>query len=178
MAKKKIIRERKPTPARFLLSMAELETRMRRQKGQHTDIAVQVPEHCNNLLWIQENFFYNPIMKDLIMQIELPFISNNIRKRVNEVPSRHNPKCPSIGFNRIFIAFEATSDLLQLTYNLGVDEGNVLVWFYSPSQEGASLFNNFHNHMYYDEATFPAFIIDKWSAVPSFVDHYIPLSRG
>lgn len=177
MAKKKVKREPKPTPAKFLLPMEELDNRLRRSNGCR-NIAVRLPERFNNVLWIINNLPYRLDLQDFCFPIENVFVEANLSKRLKEVRTFNSKNKHLVNHNRYIFAFQAAISDLDFTYNQPTQESDILWWFYSEANEKelrTSLKTNFPNHMYYDDSIFPALVIDKWSGVPSYIDSYIPL---
>lgn len=178
MAKKKIKVERKPTPARFMLCMSELESRLRRAKN-HRNIAVCLPKEMNNLLWISENFPYSEKMQDLILPIEFPFVAANLKTRLAKHRIFNPNNMHLVGYNSMVMMIEGTAPKLSHMYEQPSEPADVLWWFYSPSDnptEKQSLSRDFDNHMHYDDTIQPCFIIDHWLGIPNYTDHYIPLA--
>lgn len=185
MAKKKVkeVVEKKPTAAKFLLTMEELDRRLRRSIGGFRAIAVKLPKHLNTSKWVKENFPFNKGIQDIVMwqNPDNVFLSQQIREAVKEPRTCNQRTAPLMALNRYCYVIKLTRESVEGNRAIPFKENNVLFYFYTDDEEDVTnphtfWRQTFHNRMHYNEE-FHALVIDRWDSIPNYVNHYIALNK-
>lgn len=178
-SKKKVIREPKPTPAKFLVTMEELIIRLRRANGGFRSIAVRLPHELNSAKWVKENFPVSKGIQDKVIFPKSGNVSTAIREAATDTRTANQRTAPFLKYNRFVYIASLNRELAHETI-IPFYENNVLFWFYtdeSNENNHSSYLSRFNNHMYYN-SEFNALVIDRWDSIPNYQDSYILLKQG
>lgn len=178
-SKKKVIREPKPTPARYHTTMEEVTQRIRKANGGFRSIAVRLPHELNNAKWLKEHFPVCKNIQDKVVWPKAGEMVQTVKEAATDQRTANKRTAPFLSQNRfvyiVGLDRERAHEIIIPFY-----ENNVLFWFYtdeSNEHNHSSYLSRFNNHIHYSPE-FNALVIDRWDSIPNYQDSYILLEQG